>query len=340
MQKESTEKNGATPGVSVVVCAHDEEANLRALVPLLLQQQYPDFEVVVVNDRSNDGTYDYLRELALIEPHLKVLQVDAKPDHINGKKFGLTLAIKAAKHEWVLFTDADCRPASNNWLAEMASAMGPNTNFVLGYSPYQKSNGLLNAFIRFETETTALQYLGLGQVGMPYMGVGRNLAYRKSMFLNNKGFNNILSITGGDDDLLVNAWANAKNTRVVLTPHAITLSKPKTTWQAFFEQKRRHLSVGKFYKRTHKLVLGIFSLTWMAFWPMAVALTLLGGWKVAAGGLLVRLITQTGAFQALHRRAGQGLELPKTPFLDFIFGFYYLVAGIAALNSKKIRWKT
>jgi glycosyltransferase involved in cell wall biosynthesis len=147
---------------------------------------------------------------------LKMVNIDSTPAHVNGKKYAITLGIKAAKHDWILLTDADCRPNNEQWIRVVSERCSEDKNFVLGYSAYEKRPGFLNLFIRFETLLTAIQYIGFALAGNPYMGVGRNLAYRKSVFLENKGFNNFLSVTGGDDDLFVNQHATAKNTAVVL----------------------------------------------------------------------------------------------------------------------------
>ena len=244
--------------VSVIVCAHDEEQNLKELIPILLQQKHTSFEVIIVNDRSNDGTYDFLLEETKKEERLRMVHAATVPAHVNGKKYGITLGIKAAKYDWIVLTDADCRPNSDQWLRSISDQCKDETEIVLGYSSYLKEQGFLNLFIRFETLLTAIQYIAYAIMGNPYMGVGRNLAYRKSLFLNNKGFNGFLGVTGGDDDLFVNQHANAKNTAVSLGEESIVYSVPKRTLSEFFNQKVRHLSVGKKYRFKHILSLGIF----------------------------------------------------------------------------------
>ena len=326
--------------VSVIVCAHDEENNIRELVPLLLTQDHPDFEVIIVEDRCNDGTFDYLLETTKTEPKLKMVRVLQKPDHIHGKKFGLTLGIKAARYDWVLLTDADCRPNRQQWISRMSEQFTSESHIVLGFSAYQKSPGLLNAFIRFETLLTAIQYLGFALLHKPYMGVGRNLAYRKSLFLDNKGFNNYLGVTGGDDDLFVNQHASATNTNVVIGKESLVYSRPKTTLKEFYYQKLRHLAVGKYYKFGTKLMLGLFSLSWMATWFYVMPVLIFmeeAYWLLALLGF--RWILLVVLIHISSRKTGDPFEAWKAPFLDFIYAFYYLVAGSFALVSKKVRWK-
>ena len=339
LKKEKTKQVEPVP-VSVIVCAHDEEQNLKALIPQLLAMDYPEFEVIIVEDRSNDETFDYLLEATKAHSKLKMVRVQQTPEHINGKKFGLTLGIKAARYDWVVFTDADCRPSGVNWITEMASHFTDRSEIVLGFSPYKKLPGLLNSFIRFETFLTAIQYIGFALVGKPYMGVGRNLAYRKSLFINNKGFNTHLGVVGGDDDLFVNEHATGENTTVSIGKEALVFSQPKTTFLDYYYQKLRHLSVGKKYKFIDRLILGLFSFTWILTWIFVVPASFFSPWLYWIGGcFLLRWILLITLFQVAPKRLGDRFEAWKTPFLDFIYAFYYLVAGLVALVSKKVRWK-
>jgi len=325
--------------VSVIVCAHDEEDNLRELIPLLLAQDHPEFEVIIVEDRCNDGTYDYLRQITAEDPRIKMVRVLHKPDHITGKKFGLTLGIRAAKYEWLLFTDADCRPVGSRWVKSMTEHYSNQTQIVLGFSPYEKRPGWLNSFIRFESLLTGIQMVSLANLGRPYMGVGRNLAYTKSLFFLNKGFNSHLDITGGDDDLFVNRQSSKQNTLVSIGPESITLSKPKLRWHDFLHQKLRHLSVGKRYKLLDKIILALFSVSWLLSWFFVAPVIIFSQAGLIAAFFILRWILLGILFYTGSRKLGGSMELWKVPFLDFIFTFYYLVTGLRALVVKRIRWK-
>ncbi len=330
----------ATPPVSVIVCAHDEEKNLKELIPILLQQDYPEFEVIVVEDRSNDNTYDYLLQATQDHPRLKMVRVKYLPEHVTGKKFALTLGVKAARHDWVLLTDADCRPVGKQWIRTMASHMTVDRQIVLGYSPYLPGASYLNLFIRFESLITAIQFMGRALLNRPYMGTGRNLAYRKALFLDNKGFNEHLSVTGGDDDLFINQHATTKNTAVSLDGQGLVQSIPKTTWGAFLHQKLRHLSVGKRYRFMDRVRLGLFSITWILSWalvPLMVQPPFL--WTYLWAGFLVRAIVLMVLVHRASRMLGAPFEAWKTPILDFNYAIYYLGTGLVALVSKRIRWK-
>lgn len=336
----SLEFAASPQGVTVLVCAHDEEDNLKELLPLLYEQDHPDFEIVVVDDRSNDGTYDFLLAEKERSTIMNPVFVDRTPDYANGKKWGLTLGIKAAKHEWVLLTDADCRPASKHWIQEMAHHFTEENQFVLGYSPYKKAKGLLNSFIRFETIYTALQYLGFAQLGMPYMGVGRNLAYRKSFFLEKKGFHDFFGVTGGDDDIWVNRHARKGNTSVCYGPDSLAWSIPENKWSAYYRQKKRHLSVGKLYRARDRFLLGVMAISHTLLWVSGIALVFFPQMAISLGSMwLGRFIIQYMVFGLACRRLGHRFDLWLLPFLDFIYLIYYFRVGIPAQFSKRVQWR-
>lgn len=346
--RKSPRSEGVRPPVSVIVCAHDEEENLRELIPQLLGQDYPEFEVVIVNDRSNDSTFDYLIQEANLNPRLRVVNIKETPQRVNGKKYGITLGIKAASHEWLLLTDADCRPSGPGWISSMSPYFQEDAKFVLGFSPYGVRSGFLNLFIRFETLLTAIQYFSFGWLKNPYMGVGRNLAYRKSLFLEQKGFNNFLHVTGGDDDLFVNLHARGGNTRLEIVAESQMISIPKETWGSFLRQKIRHLSVGKRYRFGHRFLLGLFSLTWLVTWLSWIALMVWGVDYQSPNNLLTYLIVAPFAlrwilllllFRSMLKRASLAFSLWTLPVLDFIYVIYYLSTGLVALTTKKIRWR-
>ncbi len=321
---------------SIIVCAHDEEHNLRELIPLLLSQDHPQFEVIVVEDRSNDGTYDYLLEATRHDARLKMVRVAHRPEHISGKKFALTLGIRAAAFDWVVLTDADCRPQSPTWLQHMCRRA--DKEIVLGFSSYEKEPGLLNAFIRFETFLTGIQYVGFAAAGYPYMGVGRNLSYAKSLFIESKGFHAHLELASGDDDLFVNSQATRSNTGLSIGKDSLVCSKPKTSWRSFYYQKLRHLSAGRRYTYMSKFVLALFNLSWIGTWLVALPVAIWSEhWVFDL--FLLRWTILAILFYDAPRKLGDRFEVVKVPLLDFIYAFYYLVAGLTASVSKKVRWR-
>ena len=325
--------------VSVIVCAHNEESNLRQLIPILLNQDHPHFELIIVEDRSNDATFDFLKEEIKKDSRLRMVRIESLPEHVNAKKYGLSLAIKVARNEIMLLTDADCRPEGKKWIDDMVKRFESDTQFVLGYSPYFKGKGFLNLFIRFETLMTGIQYLGMALIGMPYMGVGRNLAYRRSVFMDNKGFRNLIGVTGGDDDLFVNRHALPTNTKVCIAPETLVYSIPKTTWKAFFKQKLRHLSVGTYYRKHHKWVLGFFIGSLIVSWLAGITLIFIWPlfyWIIIA--VFFRLLFVSITIRLASKRLGDEFQLWPVFFLDFLYAIYYLSNGLRALITRNVTW--
>ncbi len=329
--------------VSVVVCAQNEIENLKELMPILLGQQYANLEIVIVNDRSTDGTDVFLENLQENHSHVKVVTIKETPEHITGKKYALSLGIKVANSDFILLTDADCRPTSEYWVWGMASSLSRSSELVLGFSPYAKNAGFLNGFIRFETFFTAWQYLAFALIGRPYMGVGRNLLYKKQLFLDNLGFRNHQRIVGGDDDLFVNQNANKFNTKVCFHKDAQTVSLPKTTWAEWFTQKQRHLAIGKFYKQSDKFFLGLYAISHLLFWLASPGMFLVKTafvHFVLAGGFLLRILLFWLFGGLSSAKLNKPIAWYSLPFYDVVLALYYLFMGWnSILNIKVKKWK-
>lgn len=253
------------PPVSIVICARNEDENLRNYLPLVLQQDYPNYEVIVVNDGSTDDTVEVLEELQGMFPHLRYTSIERKPSSnkypISPKKMAVTMGVKSAQHELLLFTDADCRPASPHWLSLMVRNYSPNTEFVLGYGSYFAEKGFVSRLVSYDTLFIAIQSLGFAYRGVPYMGVGRNMSYRSTTFFRLNGFAGHLHIASGDDDLIVNKAANSYNTQIEVNAQAKTYSNPSESYKEWFQQKRRHLTASELYSKSSKFLLGLEPLT-------------------------------------------------------------------------------
>lgn len=337
--------------VSIVVCSHNEYEGLQELIPALLQQDYPDFEIVIIDDRSWDGSYDYLLGLKSQYPHFKLVRIEETPDWVSSKKYALTLGLKAAKNRLVLLTDADCVPVSNQWIKEMVKNIRPNTEAVLGYSPYQVKEGFLNLLIRYETFYTGLQYLSFAAIGKPYMGVGRNLCYFKDMFLKNKNLHLQVRILGGDDDIFINTIAKKDNIAIALKPETQVISKPKETFKEWYVQKRRHLSVGKHYKMNNRFILALLAVThfgvrismfilpfaallWYepSVWQKPLFLGLLSGSTFCYLSTIVN-------YSLVSRKLKDSIKWYQIIWLDWLYLAYYFVFTIPALMTKNVKWK-
>jgi cellulose synthase/poly-beta-1,6-N-acetylglucosamine synthase-like glycosyltransferase len=328
---------GEARPVSVLVCAHNERSNLERLLPLLLSQEYSDYEVLVVDDRSEDGSFDYFREKYHRHPRFSILQ--AEPTHAgqNFKKSALTQAIHAARYEYLLLTDADCIPASSRWVETMMQAAVGQKKLVLGYSPYEYRRGWLNLLIRFDTLHTAVQYFSFALSRFPYMGVGRNLLYQKSLFLKNDGFASHSTTTGGDDDLFVKEVATAQNTAVCFRSEAHVYSLPKENYRSWLRQKRRHLSVGHRYKIGHKLLLGLEMVSRLLFYTCLIVV-LAANWKAGLLYLMIRGLVFVVIFALIARKLRDNYRWYWLLPFDILYILNYLVITLSLVIDKRIKW--
>jgi glycosyltransferase involved in cell wall biosynthesis len=329
------------PPVSVVICARNESENLSRFLPEILEQDYPCFEVIVVNDGSTDETSDLLQDLCLKYPNLYGTFVPENANIRSTKKLGLTIGIKAAKFDVLLFTDADCKPTSNRWIANMARNFTQSTEFVLGYGAYMHEKGFVSRLISYDTLFIGMQSLGCALVGDPYMGVGRNMAYRKETFVRMKGFSKSLALQSGDDDLFVNNGANEYNTRVEISSDSVTWSIPKANYRNWYRQKERHLSTSDFYKRSSLFRIGLEVVSRGLFYVLVCVIALVSPWifGALAGLLLVaRYIVQIMIFNKIAK------QLKERNFYLSLFMFDIILPLISLyikLFSKKtiFRWK-
>lgn len=340
--KSASERRSTYPPVSIIICFRNEAARLEQYLPTVLAQDYPHFEVVAVDDYSSDASAIIVSNLS---KHHQQLRLVKPPQETRvGKKDALAYGIAQAKYDLFLLTDADCEPASTQWLAQMVTPfVQPETLLVLGCSPYLATKGWLNRFQRFETYYTALQYLGLAKVGMPYMGVGRNVAYRRSFFAAAAGFTKHAHLPGGDDDLLISHQATAATTDWVTAPLAWTWSDPALNLREYLQRKTRHLSVGAHYPWRPKLFLGLLAASHLGLYLLAmivwcccghtllVASVLLFRWVV-----LFRVYNQQPAFWS---KEGKRSGIPFHVVLqnDFYLSLYYLILSPAPLLGKFAR---
>ena len=325
--------------VSVIICARDEDENLARNLPGVLVQSYRStYEVVTVNDNSMDDSKYILQELKKTFRSLNVVELTQEAVHISGKKYPLSVGIREAKHEVLLLTDADCVPASEHWVEKMQDGYDENIEIVLGYGAYHKRKGLLNKLIRFETFHTALQYLSYALAGIPYMGVGRNLSYKKSLFFRVKGFSSINHIPSGDDDLFVNKAATKNNTAVVIDPDAITRSIPKTTWSSWLRQKSRHYTTARFYKPKHKFLLGLYFATQFSFYPLLAAALIFYDWRFVLPVFGVRFLLQGFVLYRSMKKMEEKDLWPWFIFLDMWMFFYYIIFAPALWRKPQKNW--
>lgn len=331
----------ATAGVSVIVCARNAAHLLLENLPPLLEQQHAGaWEVVVVDDASEDETPAVLKSFAARYPHLRTVRVAQKK--FAGKKFALEQGVRAARFENLLFTDADCRPNSSNWLSLVSYKLleKRSTQIVLGHGPFRPRSGWANAWSRFENTHVALQYLALASAGLPYMGVGRNLGWKKPIFDQIGGFEQHKNVVSGDDDLLVNAVAAQNNTVVCLYPETFMVSEAPQDWRSWLQQKRRHLRSGHHYRLGHQVLLTILALSHVLHYFCIFILLFLGiGTTYVISLYGVRIVSAMLLNRRLYKRWGEQGLLPRFWLFDVWLAVYYgILAPSFLINKSLIAW--
>jgi poly-beta-1,6-N-acetyl-D-glucosamine synthase len=338
------ERTLSFPPLSVIIAAKNEAKNLSQFLPLILEQDYPEFEVVVVNDCSLDETREVLYNLQEKYPNLRYTWVPENAVSQTGKKFALSIGIKAAKYEWLVFTDADCFPQDNVWLKGLASNMTDDKDFVLAYGGYKASKGLLNQLIRYDTLKIAMRYSGYPKLGKVYMGVGRNMAYRKSLWVENKGFAAFSRVASGDDDLFVNAYAKASSTAFCMDKSTKINSIPSDSFNAWIRQKSRHLSTGIYYPKWLRFSL-ILEPVNQLFSPLIIIPFLVlfydvyFAWILAFFWIIIKISEALSVRKSECKIDEQGLWVRSAVF-DVILPLIYIIFAVSvSKRSKSKTWK-
>jgi cellulose synthase/poly-beta-1,6-N-acetylglucosamine synthase-like glycosyltransferase len=337
---ESKQKNiTQTHPVSVIICARDEATNLVKNLPGALVQKYStSHEVIVVNDNSFDESKYILEAYQKTFRQLQIVELKQEARFIPGKKYPLTVGIKTARYEVVLLTDADCTPASEHWIQKMQEGYREKTEIVLGYGGQYKVKGFLNKLVRWETFHTALQYLSYACAGLAYMGVGRNLSYKKAVFFRNKGFSSHNHIASGDDDLFINTAATKKNTEIVIDKDAFTLTTPPKTWGQWRRQKTRHFSTGTLYKSSHKILLGLYAFTHFVFYPLFITCLIFCDWKIVLAFFVARFLLQSLIFYRAMAKLDEKDLFAWFLVFDVWMFFYYLIFSVAMVRKPGKTW--
>ncbi|QYJ68325.1 glycosyltransferase [Flavobacterium litorale] len=326
--------------VSVIVCAKNEAKKVQEFVPLLATQNYPDFEIVLIDDASADETLDIFEEFEKQYKNIKLVKVENNEAFWGNKKYALTLGIKAASKDYLLFTDADCYPSTKDWITHMSANFTFKKTIVLGYGGYKKvKNSFLNKIIRFDAMFMATQYFAWAKLGKPYTGEGRNMAYKKEEFFNVNGYINHMNIRMGEDALFVNQAGTKENTTICFTPESFTYCEAKKTFGAWFIQKRRHDYTTTFFKVADKLQLRLYTLTQIAFFALAILLLCLFDWRYVVPVIILRYLIGWITLGYSAAKLQEKDVIYWFPIIEIIVTFTKISAFFTNTFSKPIHWK-
>lgn len=325
--------------ISVIIAAKNEHKNLIENLPLILNQTYENFEVIVVNDGSYDGTKELLDKLALTHSNLKPVHLKIEEQYQKGKKFALTIGIKAAENEYLLFTDADCKPQSDQWIKLMSEQYLTN-DIILGVAPINTKSNLLGSIVSYETFHTAIQYLGYANRNKTYMGVGRNLGYKKSVFFENKGFASHQHMMSGDDDLFIQEASAHKKVGFCFDTESLMYSDAPSSFGKWVKQKIRHMSASNEYQFIYKLMLGLYSLS-QIIWFSSVVIFLLvypSYWYTVIGFVFLKWLIQWVIFGKFALKINARKITYFLPIYDILYTFYLIIFGLIKPFLKPKTW--
>lgn len=325
--------------VSVCVAARNEHDNLELYLELLLTQDYKEYEVIVINDGSHDGTKELLKEMKARYDHLKIVTLDLDERYQKGKKFALTMGIKAAKYEHLLFTDADCWPNSKNWITKMSFAFG-TSDIVLGVSPLVVTKNMLGSIIRYETFHTALQYVSYANRRLSYMGVGRNMAYTKTLFFRNKGFASHQHILSGDDDLFVQENSVGKNVSICLDADSFMYSKGPNSFKQWVNQKKRHFGANTAYQTRFVWLLGCYSFAQLGLYIGIITASFLIPqlWYIPVSIILIKWLVQWVVMYKPTQILDAKTIRWALPYYDVLYTFFLLFFALIRPFTRISKW--
>ncbi|HBN07023.1 MAG TPA: hypothetical protein DD434_14750 [Bacteroidales bacterium] len=331
------EKQNFCPSVSVVMCVKDDAYNLEKKLPIILEQEYPNFEVVVVNDASKDETEYMLRVLQEIYPNLNIVNLYNNVNGFLGKKYPLSLGIKSAKNDIILLTESDTMPLNYNWISTMVKGFKQKKDIVLGFTNFEQKSTFLNTLMQYENQTSAMNYLGNAMLNNPYMGQGRNMAYKREFFFETGGFISQYNVSVGEDDLFVNKNANSKNTAVVLNRDSINLASPKEKREEWVIQKKKHFKSMSHFKLKDKIISTLMPFaTLLIYVLVALSIVFKFPWEYAIMPLVLKYIFQIIVYYKSSKTLGTKQVAFLSPLLEVLFLFINTTIRFFTLFTKKI----
>jgi len=332
--------NKPLPSVSVIICAKNEEQNLSACLESLLKQEYPDYELIVVNDNSTDNTLEILNKFNKKYSHLRVKTLESKDNNYIGKRYALLNGVEMARNDFLLFSDADCKAVSNLWISKMMLSRKDNTKIVLGHGPYYSNGSLLDSLFLFENTYTAIKYFSALSNANPYMCVGRNYAVERDFFIHNlNSLKNAPSLSG-DDDLFVNRLSSADNTVACLDSSAYMYSESPASLIDYIKQKRRHMSAGVHYKSRDKFWLGFeFLLPISLYVAYFIGLFCTSFWPWFLTLFILKVLLQSLVFRKLFTLFDNRTPMVHIPILDLTYFILTLVIIISIKINSNVKWQ-
>lgn len=339
---EVKERNTNSEPVSVVLLVNDELEKLRVQLPALLEQDYPDYEIVLVVQSAHDDMIEYIDHIRLEHPELKVVELYQDLNFFKGNKFALSIGIKSAKNDLLVITEVGCIPVSNQWLREIQARFGRGKEIVLGYHRTESHpERYLSGFIRFGNLVTAMRYLSFALAGRPFMGLNKNLAYRRSLFYRIQGFTSHYRISDGEDDLFVNRASTSRNVAIAISPESQVKCALPPSFSSWVRHRKRYLRTRRYYRAGDVFFLGLYSSSYVLFLASFAYLVITQCLLYPVVSLFIlRLFSQLFVFKKTMNRLGERKLLLLSPVNEVLLMILDGMIRISLVFDKKDKWKT
>jgi hypothetical protein len=327
--------------VSVILSGRDITPGMEDNLDKILKQDYPDFEVVIVNESPDEDNRLYLETLARKYPKLKIINIGENLNFFKGLKFPLSIGIKSSKNDIIIITDIYSIPKSSKWIESIQSNFNQKTDIVLGFSTYPHKIGLFNQWLRFDNLQTSVRYLSFALLGMPYMGVGRNLSYRKTLFYKSHGFTSHYTLITGEDDLFVNQVAQKDSTRIEISEDSHTIFEGKIGFLEWLIQRKMHLETQMYFKLRHRVILGLNSVSLLLFYSAFAILLIYAPafWILFLSVFGVRTISSMFITKKCMMKLNEKELLLLSPVYELLLLIIIIFLRLSIIFIKSNKWK-
>ena len=327
------------PSFSIIVPSRNYEENLRELIPTLLEQDYPDFEVVVVDDCSYDGTEWYLNELKLQSNKLKTSRIIQETDFPNA--LAITIGIRAASKEWLIFLNPLCRVSGRDWLKSFSEELNPKSEAAFGFVNYTNSYGSMRKFIKYENFDSFILYGSARYLGLSMPITDMNVAYKREQFLSRRGFAAVLDSPFSENELYLNKISNRSNSVYLQNKSTAVSFVGDTDWYDGMNFKKKQLLLKKKFTVGQSIFLWTNTISRLVFDISMIALLILSPWRIWVAGIwLLKIIHELVWGIVSMKRLGEKNLFPGLLIFRSIIPLFNSIISINQLfTGQKRKWK-
>lgn len=325
--------------ISVILYVKNSELYLEKNIDYFINQKYPKFEILLVNNASSDNTDIILEKLSEKHKSLRIINVENNESFWGNKKYTYTLAIKAAKYEHLIFSEIDCKPVSENWIHEINKSFSSKKTIILGYKRLLKTSSLFNLIIRFDNLLESIKSFSFTKINSPYSADSRNYAFTKKDFYRVNGFINHIKIKNGKEDLFVKDAKQKYNSAYTLSDESFVESSKSLSFKEWFLNKKNSNLLKRHYSFKNQFLLNAFSFSKVFLYFLTIILLLIHDWKIILIIFSSYIIFQSVITFIINRKFKETSIFYLSPILDFLLVLFQISIFISNLISKPPNWR-